>query len=127
MVKYFPSSLHHCLIIAINVYVILQNNRYVLRRILRRAIRYAHERMKCKPGMFASLVTQVVEILVCFVVPELTNCSCETVLSTCTNYRSYLLKNFCCFFFQGEAFPELQKDPQMVKRFVLPALGLCYS
>lgn len=33
---------------------------YVLRRILRRAVRYAHEKLKAKPGMFASLVDDVV-------------------------------------------------------------------
>ncbi|XP_064105096.1 alanine--tRNA ligase, cytoplasmic-like [Macrobrachium nipponense] len=36
---------------------------YVLRRILRRAVRYATEKLKMKPGMFASLVDVVVEIL----------------------------------------------------------------
>lgn len=36
---------------------------YVLRRILRRAVRYATEKMAAKPGMFASLVPVVVETL----------------------------------------------------------------
>lgn len=36
---------------------------YVLRRILRRAIRYASEKLNAKPGFFASLVHTVVEIL----------------------------------------------------------------
>ena len=36
---------------------------YVLRRILRRGVRYATEKLKMKPGMFASLVDVVVEIL----------------------------------------------------------------
>uniref|UniRef100_A0A2P2I2B3 Alanine--tRNA ligase n=1 Tax=Hirondellea gigas TaxID=1518452 RepID=A0A2P2I2B3_9CRUS len=36
---------------------------YVLRRILRRAVRFASEKLKAKSGMFASLVTIVVEIL----------------------------------------------------------------
>ncbi|EDW78149.1 uncharacterized protein Dwil_GK24844 [Drosophila willistoni] len=36
---------------------------YVLRRILRRAVRYATEKLKAKPGMFASLVNTVVELL----------------------------------------------------------------
>ncbi|XP_038069609.1 alanine--tRNA ligase, cytoplasmic-like [Patiria miniata] len=36
---------------------------YVLRRILRRGIRYATEKLKAKPGVFASLVSVVVEIL----------------------------------------------------------------
>lgn len=37
---------------------------YVLRRILRRAVRYATEKLKAKPGFFASLVDTVVSILV---------------------------------------------------------------
>ena len=37
---------------------------YVLRRILRRAVRYATEKMNAKPGVFASLVDTVVELLV---------------------------------------------------------------
>jgi len=36
---------------------------YVLRRILRRAVRYASEKMNAKPGFFASLVKTVVELL----------------------------------------------------------------
>ncbi|XP_005102630.1 alanine--tRNA ligase, cytoplasmic [Aplysia californica] len=36
---------------------------YVLRRILRRAVRYATEKLNAKPGMFASLVDTVVELL----------------------------------------------------------------
>lgn len=37
--------------------------RYVLRRILRRAVRYATEKLNAKPGFFATLVNTVVEIL----------------------------------------------------------------
>jgi alanyl-tRNA synthetase len=37
--------------------------RYVLRRILRRGVRYATEKLNAKPGFFATLVTTVVEIL----------------------------------------------------------------
>lgn len=37
---------------------------YVLRRILRRAVRYGAEKLNAKPGMFASLVDVVVESLV---------------------------------------------------------------
>lgn len=37
---------------------------YVLRRILRRGVRYATEKLGAKPGFFASLVPKVVEILV---------------------------------------------------------------
>lgn len=36
---------------------------YVLRRILRRAVRYSSEKLNAKPGFFASLVNSVVEIL----------------------------------------------------------------
>lgn len=36
---------------------------YVLRRILRRAVRYASEKLNAKPGFFASLVYTVVELL----------------------------------------------------------------
>jgi len=36
---------------------------YVLRRILRRAVRYATEKLNAKPGMFASLVDTVIETL----------------------------------------------------------------
>ncbi|CAG5121830.1 unnamed protein product, partial [Candidula unifasciata] len=36
---------------------------YVLRRILRRAVRYATEKLNAKPGMFASLVDTVVQLL----------------------------------------------------------------
>jgi len=36
---------------------------YVLRRILRRAVRYASEKLSAKPGFFATLVNTVVELL----------------------------------------------------------------
>ncbi|KAK6185433.1 hypothetical protein SNE40_007670 [Patella caerulea] len=36
---------------------------YVLRRILRRAVRYGTEKLNCKPGMFSKLVDTVVELL----------------------------------------------------------------
>uniref|UniRef100_A0AC35TRG4 Alanine--tRNA ligase n=1 Tax=Rhabditophanes sp. KR3021 TaxID=114890 RepID=A0AC35TRG4_9BILA len=36
---------------------------YVIRRVLRRAIRYASEKLNAKPGFFASLVDVVVELL----------------------------------------------------------------
>ncbi|KAM4572903.1 alanine--tRNA ligase, cytoplasmic isoform 1-T2 [Odontesthes bonariensis] len=54
---------------------------YVLRRILRRAVRYSHEKLGAQRGFFASLVDVVVDSL-------------------------------------GEAFPELKKDPEMVKDIV---------
>ncbi|KAJ8281193.1 hypothetical protein GJAV_G00064570 [Gymnothorax javanicus] len=54
---------------------------YVLRRILRRAVRYSHEKLGAQRGFFASLVDVVVESL-------------------------------------GDAFPELRKDPEMVKDII---------
>lgn len=36
---------------------------YVLRRILRRGVRYATEKLQAKPGFFASLIPVVIEIL----------------------------------------------------------------
>lgn len=54
---------------------------YVLRRILRRAVRYSHEKLNASKGFFATLVDVVVESL-------------------------------------GDAFPELKKDPDMVKDIV---------
>ncbi|XP_055352983.1 alanine--tRNA ligase, cytoplasmic-like [Paramacrobiotus metropolitanus] len=51
---------------------------YVLRRILRRAIRYASEKLNAKPGFLGSLVETVIQLL-------------------------------------GDAFPEVRKDPAMVK------------
>lgn len=40
------------------------NSRYVLRRILRRGVRYAAEKLNAKPGVFASLIDVVVSLLV---------------------------------------------------------------
>jgi len=40
-----------------------QGRGYVLRRILRRAVRYAKDKLNAKPGMFSSLVDTVVEVL----------------------------------------------------------------
>ncbi|XP_069595623.1 alanine--tRNA ligase, cytoplasmic [Ranitomeya imitator] len=54
---------------------------YVLRRILRRAVRYAHEKLNASKGFFATLVDVVVQSL-------------------------------------GDAFPELKKDPDMVKDII---------
>ncbi|XP_061578327.1 alanine--tRNA ligase, cytoplasmic [Cololabis saira] len=54
---------------------------YVLRRILRRAVRYSHEKLGAQRSFFASLVDVVVDSL-------------------------------------GDAFPELKKDPDMVKDIV---------
>eukprot|EP01135_Chromosphaera_perkinsii_P000821 Nk52_evm109s151 gene=Nk52_evmTU109s151 len=55
---------------------------YVLRRVVRRAIRYAAEKLKAEYGFFASLVAVVVDTL-------------------------------------GDAFPELKKNPQMIKDVLL--------
>ncbi|XP_054253148.1 alanine--tRNA ligase, cytoplasmic [Indicator indicator] len=54
---------------------------YVLRRILRRAVRYSHEKLNAPKGFFATLVDVVVESL-------------------------------------GDAFPELKKDPELVKDII---------
>ncbi|CAL8262552.1 unnamed protein product [Merluccius merluccius] len=54
---------------------------YVLRRILRRAVRYSHEKLGAQRGFFATLVDVVVSSL-------------------------------------GNAFPELRKDPDMVKDII---------
>lgn len=54
---------------------------YVLRRILRRGVRFATEKLNCKPGFFASLVDVV----------------CESL---------------------GGAFPNLLKDPEMIKDII---------
>ena len=43
---------------------LVSNLRYVLRRILRRGVRYANEKLNAKPGVFASLVDVVVTLLV---------------------------------------------------------------
>ncbi|KAM4614387.1 alanine--tRNA ligase, cytoplasmic [Discoglossus pictus] len=54
---------------------------YVLRRILRRAVRYSHEKLNASKGFFSTLVDVVVQSL-------------------------------------GDAFPELKKDPDMVKDII---------
>uniref|UniRef100_A0AAZ3SWU9 Alanine--tRNA ligase n=1 Tax=Oncorhynchus tshawytscha TaxID=74940 RepID=A0AAZ3SWU9_ONCTS len=58
-----------------------EEGEYVLRRILRRAVRYSHEKLGAQKGFFATLVDVVVESL-------------------------------------GDAFPELKKDPDMVKDII---------
>ncbi|XP_056273052.1 alanine--tRNA ligase, cytoplasmic isoform X3 [Pseudoliparis swirei] len=55
---------------------------YVLRRILRRAVRYSHDKLGAQRGFFATLVDVVVDSL-------------------------------------GNAFPELKKDPEMVKDIII--------
>lgn len=41
-----------------------EGRNYVLRRVLRRAIRYAHEKLNAKAGFFPSLVNYVVDVMV---------------------------------------------------------------
>lgn len=43
---------------------VLPLTRYVLRRILRRAVRYSHEKLNASRGFFATLVDVVVQSLV---------------------------------------------------------------
>lgn len=43
--------------------------RYVLRRILRRAVRYSHEKLNAPKGFFATLVDVVVQSLVSSPIP----------------------------------------------------------
>ncbi len=66
----------------------LLNCSYVIRRILRRGVRYCTEKLGAKPGMFASLVPVVVEILVRIIYLAL---SCRPV--------SILLR-ICCLFYE---------------------------
>lgn len=69
---------------------------YVLRRILRRGVRYATEKLCAKPGFFASLVPVVIDILV--------NLFFNDVKFQTSNKNSQ----------QGNTFPELRKDPTVV-------------
>lgn len=94
--------------------------RYVLRRILRRAVRYAHEKLNAPKGFFASLVDVVIQSLV-----SPTFVSQAIALERCrygalregempfSGKRSLIL-----LFHQGDAFPELKKDPDMVKDII---------
>ena len=45
-------------------YFVLHICRYVLRRILRRAVRFVSEKLQAPPGFLSSLVSVVVEVLV---------------------------------------------------------------
>lgn len=53
-----------CCIVCDCITAVLSVCRYVLRRILRRAVRYAHEKLGAQKGFFASLVDVVVQSLV---------------------------------------------------------------
>ncbi|XP_067135714.1 alanine--tRNA ligase, cytoplasmic [Centruroides vittatus] len=63
---------------------------YVLRRILRRAVRYATEKLNGKPGTFASLVPVVVELLG-DVFPELTK-DPQMIIDIITDEETQFLK-----------------------------------
>ena len=67
---------------------------YVLRRILRRAIRYCTEKLNAKPGMFASLVPTVVEILGDFF-PELKR-DPKSVIDIINEEEAQFLKTLSC-------------------------------
>jgi len=56
-------------------------DRYVLRRILRRAVRYATEKLNAKPGMLSTLVDTVGEILVRVIFIVL--CMCSLIIVNC--------------------------------------------
>lgn len=79
-------------------------NSYVLRRILRRAVRYGTEKLNAKPGMFASLVDVVVESLVSVLVVNQMHDSLSSkgnILSliTCKQTNTLDNKEFFYFFF----------------------------
>lgn len=106
--------------------------RYVLRRILRRAVRYSHEKLNASKGFFATLVDVVVQSLV-GLSPGLLFLYWSTYLRGLGQVIAYhsweLLEGswtspgfigptsllpLC----QGDAFPELKKDPDMVKDII---------
>lgn len=79
-------------------------NSYVLRRILRRAVRYGTEKLNAKPGMFASLVDVVVESLVSVLVVNQMHDSLYSKgnflsLITCKQTNTLDNKEFFYFFF----------------------------
>lgn len=75
----------------------------MLRRILRRAVRYATEKLNAKPGFFASLVNTVVELLGKFYLFHL--------FTYVRHFSRYLL---FIRIISGDVFPELKKDPQSI-------------
>lgn len=114
-------------------YVCLRVHSYVLRRILRRAVRYSHEKLGAQRGFFASLVDVVVESLVrplpiffphhfmcirkCLfkmAAPAILKCSLIKY-SFSSISDGYLMIHGSL---QGDAFPELRKDPDMVKDII---------
>ncbi|XP_055943134.1 alanine--tRNA ligase, cytoplasmic-like [Argiope bruennichi] len=63
---------------------------YVLRRILRRAVRYASEKLNAKPGVFASLVPVVISILG-DIFPELSK-DPQTIMDVINDEETQFLK-----------------------------------
>lgn len=63
---------------------------YVLRRILRRAVRFASEKLNAKPGFFSSLVYTVIEVLG-EAFPEITK-DPKTVIEICDEEEKQFLK-----------------------------------
>lgn len=120
---------------------IITITRYVLRRILRRAIRFATEKLNAKPGALASLVDAAVFILVGFnhhqqlsikasqsqviqlfksihgCIPSQHACRIFIIYFNnilCLQLDVSFLKPTIFVCNQGDAFPELKKDPETV-------------
>lgn len=60
------------------VVIMIYDCRYVLRRVLRRGVRYATEKLNAKPGFFASLVPTVCQVL-SPTFPEVINLNYKTI------------------------------------------------
>lgn len=84
---------------------------YVLRRILRRAVRYSHEKLNASRGFFATLVDVVVQSLVGGFPGQL-------LLAAKVFFRRVPTSLDVSLLCQGDAFPELKKDPDMVKDII---------
>lgn len=78
----------------------------MLRRILRRAVRYATEKLNAKPGFFGSLVNEVVNLLGKYL----------PIINKRSFYIFYHLHLFWSqsFVVIGDVFPEIKKDPQNI-------------
>lgn len=68
------------------VYVCVLSCRLVLRRILRRAVRFCAEVLRAPPGTLASLVPTVVHILVNFFPHDLKQISVQLLVSQLASY-----------------------------------------
>lgn len=77
--------------------------RLVLRRILRRAVRFCHEVLQTPSGTLASLVPTVCHILVKYISHNPPEQHKESVTHVCI---------FCC---QGNVYPELHKEADTVR------------